>query len=468
MNLPSFLLVSLVVVAASAISYLIAASRAQRRATELAREQERLGALQQSAASERKRLEEEVRALRERLEQEQTLRVTAESERDQARRNAEAQTKFVEEAKGQLEGSYAKLSQEALRTAVEQLAQTIKPHLDGNKGEIVQSLDAKKSEIESILLPVREMLDRYSGELMKSEKTRAEAYGGLQEQIRALLEAQDRTQRETSKLASALRVPNVRGSWGENTLRNCVELSGMSEFCDFDVQMTFDGEDGRRLRPDMVVRLPNHRVIAVDSKAPIDSYLEAAGEADENRRKVLLDQHARNLRKHVDALSRKEYQASIGDTLDFTVLFLAGEQFLSSALITDPSIFEFAVEKKIFLATPTVLLPLLRAVGAGWKAEKQEESARQALTIGLELYDRFAKMIEHFAGVGGALDNAVKRYNEAIRSAETRVLPKARQLQELVDSTKEAPELEQVERQPLEPPKLLFDIRLPVGARSER
>jgi DNA recombination protein RmuC len=432
-------------------------------------EGERVRAQLASVQLERKRVDEELAKLRGRIEIEQAARVVAETEREAARKSIEAQNLFVTEVQTQLEGAYAKLSQDALKGAIEQLSQTVKPHLDGARGEIVSSLDARKVEMESLLAPLREMLDRYQGEVQKSEKNRSEAYGGLQEQIRALLEAQERTQRETNKLANALRVPNVRGSWGENSLRNCAELSGMSEFCDFDIQMTFEGEDGRRLRPDMIVRLPNKRVIAVDSKAPIDAYLEAANESDENRRKLLIEQHAKNLRKHVDQLSRKEYQSSIGDTLDFTVLFLAGEQFLSSALITDPSIFEFAVERKVFLATPTVLLPLLRAVGAGWKAERQEESARQALTVGLELYDRFVKVFEHIEGIGGALDQAVRKYNEAIRSVETRVLPKARQLGALVDSSKEEPELAQIDRQPIEAPSL-FDVQIPLVpvSREER
>jgi DNA recombination protein RmuC len=431
------------------------------------RENERIGAQLAAVQRERQRVDGEIAALRTRIEGEQVARVAAETERDAARKSIEAQNLFVTEVRAQLEGAYAKLSQDALKGAIEQLSETVKPHLDGAKGEIVSSLDARKVEMETMLAPLREMLDRYQGEVQKSEKTRSEAYGGLQEQIRALLEAQERTQRETTKLSNALRVPNVRGSWGENSLRNCAELSGMSEFCDFDIQMTFEGEDGKRLRPYIVVRLPNKRVIVVDSKAPIDAYLEASNESDEHRRKLLIEQHAKNLRKHVDLLSRKEYQSAIGDTLDFTVLFLGGEQFLSSALITDPSIFEFAVERKIFLATPTVLLPLLRAVGAGWKAERQEESARQALVVGLELYDRFTKVFEYIEGVGGALDLAVRKYNEAIRSVETRVLPKARQLGALVDSNKTEPELVQIDRQPIEAPNL-FDVRIPLETASRR
>jgi DNA recombination protein RmuC len=463
-----FILVVAAAAVAAAVAWLAQASRQARATALLAGDVQRLAAERDAVSAEKERLMRELASLRDRLESEQKSRIIADTERQNADKVLESTSKLVAELKQQMEGTYAKLSQEALKAAVDQLSQNVKPHLDGTKGEIVSSLDTKKSEIEGLLTPVREMLERYRSEVALSEKLRSEAYGGLQEQIRGLLDAQEKTQKETAKLSSALRVPNVRGSWGENTLRNCVEMAGMSEFCDFEMQQTFEAEDGKRLRPDMVVRLPNKRVIAVDSKAPIDAFLEAAGESDEARRKTLIDQHARNLRKHIDALSRKEYQASVGETLDFTVLFLAGEQFLSSALLVDPTIFEFAVERKIFLATPTVLLPLLRAVAAGWKAERQEESARQALVIGLELYDRFVKVFEHFDGVGSALENAVKKYNETIRSVQGRLLPKARQLQMFVDSTREMPPLEQLELGPVETPKVLVEqVRLPIREAAE-
>lgn len=413
-----------------------------------------------AAIEERRRLATELNAARAVVSEAEKQRVVAETERAAAEQSAVAQREFALEMKAQMEGAYAKLSQEALKGAIEQLTNTVKPHLDGNKGEIVSSLDAKKTEIEALVAPLKEMLDRYQQDLQSTEKSRSANMAGLQEQLRALLEAQEKTQREASRLSTALRVPNVRGSWGETTLRRCVELAGMNEFCkDFSVQETFEGEDGKRLRPDMVVYLPNERVIAVDSKAPIDMYMEASAETDETRRKVLLDGHAKNLRRHIDLLSRKEYQASIGASLDFTVLFLGGEQFLSAALTTDPSIFEYAVERKIFLATPTVLLPLLRAVEAGWKAEKQEENAREAMTICLELYERFVKMFDHFESVGDALNTSVKKYNEAIRSTEQRLLPKARQLQAYVSSTRPVPDVVQLELHALEAPKAITELR---------
>jgi len=398
------------------------------------------------ARAERERAEASLREMRTRLESEQQARAASEARVTEAEKKIAELKQFIDETKGQMEATYAKLSREALSSAITQLNELVKPQLDGTKSGIEKTLEGKSESIENLLKPIREMLDRYRAELQQSEQQRAEAYGGIQAQIRNLLAAHERAQLETSKLVNALRVPTVSGSWGENSLRNAVELSGMSEFCDFLVQETVETEDGRRLRPDMIIRLPNERVIAVDSKAPLDAYIEAASESDEEKKKALLTQHSRNLRRHVDLLSKKEYQASVGETLDFTVLFLGGEHFLSSALIMDPTIFEYAVQKKIYLATPTILLPLLRAVSAGWKAERAEENAQRALEVGKELYLRFVKVFEYLEPVGDSLSKAMEKYNAAVRSINTREIPHVEKLQEYAGGIKDLPQLKQIEK----------------------
>jgi DNA recombination protein RmuC len=396
------------------------------------------------ARQERIRSDQATADGRKRLEVEQRARAEAETRLAENERMLGEQRSFLDGSRKQLEDSFAVLAQQTLKTVGDSLITLNKTQLEGSKGEIVQSLDTKRAEIETMLKPLRDMLDAYRGELTKSEHVRNEVYGGLQEQIRALLTLQEAAHRETSNLVNALRVPNVRGSWGESSLKNCVELAGMSEFCDFTLQETFLAPDDSRVRPDMVVRLPNHRVIAVDSKAPIDAYIQAASEPDEPRKRALLDQHATNLRRHVDALSKKEYQLSVGDTVDFTVMFIGGEQFLSSALVTDPGIFEYAVRKKVYLASPTVLLPLLRAVAAGWKAEKTEENARRVHDAGQQLFERFVKVMEHITGVGKSLNGAVAKYNEAIRSIDSRLWPKGEELQRLTGTGKDLGALDQL------------------------
>ena len=339
-------------------------------------------------------------------------------------------------------------------------AQTGESLVQMNKTQVDGSLGTSKAEFETLLKPLRDMVEQYRGELLKSERSRVEAYGGLQEQIRALLGAQESAQREASRLANALQSPTVRGSWGESSLKRCVELAGMSEFCDFYQQETFiAGDDGRRLRPDLIVRLPNERVIAVDAKVPLTDYQAAADETDDARKRELLQQHSRTLRRHIEVLARRDYQSAVGETLDFTVMFLPGEHFLSAGLVTDPALFEYAVERKIYLASPMILLPLLRAVAAGWKAERTEENAKRMHDAGAELFNRFVKVMEYIAEVGGSIGRSVEKYNEMIRSIDTRLWPKGQELQRMSGSGKELKPLEQIEAVPLESSKLRLSMQ---------
>jgi DNA recombination protein RmuC len=328
-----------------------------------------------------------------------------------------------------------------------------------NKAQVDGSLETKRAEIETLLSPLREMLDNYRGEVHKSERARVEAYGGLQEQIRSLLTAQESAQREAARLANALQSPTVRGSWGESSLRRCVELAGMTEFCDFEAQQTFLTEEGRRLRPDLVVRLPNQRVIAIDAKVPLSDYTIAANETDDKRRAAALDLHARTVRRHVESLSRREYHASIGETLDFVVLFVPGEHFLSAALMTDPTLFDFAAQRRVYLASATVLLPLLRAVSAGWKAERTEENAKKMHDAGVELFNRFVKVMELFADLGATLAKTVEKYNGVIRSIDSRLWPKGEEMQRMAGSGKDLAAPAQIEAVPLESSKLRLSMQ---------
>jgi DNA recombination protein RmuC len=350
------------------------------------------------------------------------------------------------------EDKFVALAQRAFAQLGESLVQMNKTQVDG-------SLDTKTAGIEMLLKPLRDMIEQYRGELMKSERMRGEAYGGLQEQIRALLGAQESTQREASRLANALQSPTVRGSWGESSLKRCVELAGLTEFCDFYLQETFETEEGRRLRPDLIVRLPNERVIAVDAKVPLSDYQSAADESDDGRKRELLLQHARTMRRHIDNLARRDYQSAVGDTLDFTVMFLPGEHFLSAGLVTDPALFEYAVEKKIYLASPTVLLPLLRAVAAGWKAERTEENAKRMHEAGVELFNRFVRVMDVVQDLGGSIGKTVEKYNVMIRSIDTRLWPKGEEMQRMAASGKELAALEQIDAVPLESSKLRLTMQ---------
>jgi DNA recombination protein RmuC len=403
-----------------------------------------VGSARKAAEAQRALAERDMADMQRRLEEAQQARAIAQTRADEA---AKVLTNH-EQLRQQIEGSFAALAQRAFRDVSESLVNT-------NKTQVGGALDAKKAEFDALLTPLREMLDNYRGEVMKSEQARNASYGGLQEQIRTLLTAQELAQREASRLATALQSPTVQGSWGEMSLKRCIELAGMSEHCrDFETQQTFITEEGRRVRPDVVINLPNNRVIAVDAKAPLNEYIAACAESDEARKRLLLEAHAKNLRRHIDALSRRDYQSSVGETLDFTVMFIPGEHFLAAALATDLGLLEYAAEKRIFLASPTVLLPLLRAVHAGWKAEKTEESAKKMHDAAVDLFNRFVRVMDLFSEVGGRLAKTVEKYNEAIRSIDTRLWPKGEELQRMTGSGKDLGALEQLDATPLESSKL--------------
>jgi DNA recombination protein RmuC len=445
MTLPLVLLLLSATACGFLAGWLIVASRKASLLRSIARDLDRATAERDLAREERARADALLSELRLRIESEQQARVAAETRREEVEKKAAGQEQFVTDSRQQLEATYAQLSQTALEGAIAQLNHLVRPHLERNKGEIVTTLEAKKGEIETLVAPLREMLVKYETELKESEALRNRGYASIEQQVKALLEATEATRRETSKVATALASPKVSGTWGEQALERCVELAGMSAYCDFTTQETFSTADRNRIRPDMIIKLPHGHVIAVDSKAPTSAYLEAAAATDESRQKELLATHAKNIRRHIDQLSAKEYHQNIEGSLDLTVLFLGGEQFLYSALVADPALFEYGAEKKIFIATPTVLVPLLRVVSAAWRAEQTEENALRVVEIGNELYERFLKVFRDIEGVGRALETASGRYNEAVRSIDTRLVPKVRELQARAGNTKELPEFERVE-----------------------
>jgi DNA recombination protein RmuC len=412
----------------------------------------RKGAEAQRALAERDLAREErtksdaARAqMQHRLEEAQQARAAAEARVSETQRQLENHK--------QVEETFAALAQRAFKSVSESLVQTSKVQIDG-------SLNTKTAEIDALLTPVRDMLDTYRGELLKSEQTRNAVYGGLQEQIRALMTAQESTSREASRLATALQSPTVQGSWGEMSLKRCIELAGMSEYCrDFETQQTFMNDEGRRLRPDLIVHLPQERVIAIDVKAPLADYIAACNDPDEARKAAHLAQFAKTLRRHIDSLVKRDYQSSVGETLDFTVMFIPGEHFLAAGLSADPGLMDYAAEKKIFLATPTILVPLLRAVAASWKAEKTEENAKRMHDAAVELFTRFVTVMEYLTAVGDQLRKSVDSYNKVIRSIDTRLWPKGEELQRLSGSGKKLGDLEQLEAVPLESSKLRLTMQ---------
>lgn len=399
----------------------------------------RLAAAQLDGARERSGLHAELAAAQATLERERA----AAAERQEA----------WDETRRQLSGEFAELSAKALERNNAQFLELADARLKETQQVATGDLEQRKQAIEQLLSPLRDQLGKYEEGLRILELERQKAYTGLSEQVRHLTESQDRLQAETRNLVTALRAPATRGRWGEMQLRRVVEMAGMVEHCDFDEQVTATTEEGR-LRPDMVVRLPGARCVVVDAKVPFQAFVDAIESTDEHDRQAHLVSHARQLRAHVDALSKKEYWQQFDRSPEFVVAFVPGDPLLAAAFEHDPTLLEHAMASHVVLATPTNLIALLRTVAASWQQEAVAENAQKVQHIGRDLYKRLCAFGDHLAKAGRGLAGAVDAYNKAVGSLERSVLPQARRFQELGVvgvSEKELVELEQVDSAPRRP-----------------
>jgi DNA recombination protein RmuC len=307
--------------------------------------------------------------------------------------------------------------------------------------------------LDALLAPASDAMQRVEEHLHEVERDRAAAYAGLREQVSALHLTSADLNRHTRALAGALSAPQMRGRWGEMQLQRVVELAGMVEHCDFDLQVGARSTDPEAagVRPDMIIRLSGGRQIPVDAKVPFASYLEAAQCPDERRRSALLAAHARALRAHVDALAGKAYWRHFQPAPEFVVLFVPGDPLLDAALSVDTGLTDYAFARNVVIATPSTLIALLRTVAHVWRQERLSATATQVYELGRDLHRRLATLSGHLAAVGTGLDRAVRSYNSTVRSLETRVLVSARRMADLGVSGEDLPSPGQVETAPLVP-----------------
>lgn len=278
---------------------------------------------------------------------------------------------------------------------------------------------------QSLRVSLKEMEEK----LQKLEVARESSHAALREQIKSLAVSELQLQKEASRLSSALRSPGVRGRWGEMQLRRVVELAGMSDYCDFTEQGSVEAE-GKKMRPDMAVHLPNGRVVVIDAKTPLSGYLESTEATDDAVRAAKMKEHAAQVRAQIVRLSAKSYWDQFSDAPEFVVLFLPGEAFFSAALTEEPELLEYGADRKVILATPTTLIALLKAVAFGWRQQRAAERAEEIRELGSELFERLRTMAGELSALGGQLERAVQTYNRAVGAWETRVMPSAKRMNE--------------------------------------
>ncbi|MEW6481419.1 MAG: DNA recombination protein RmuC [bacterium] len=391
--------------------------------------------------SERDKLNEELVA-------ERQARVEAITRLEESQKRFEEEKDLIEAMKKEMADTFNALSSAALKSSSEDFLKLASLHLEKIIADTKGRLGEHQAAIDGLIKPLQDALKRSEEQINNIEAKRRQDYGGLQEQIKLLGLTHQQLQKETSNLVTALRKPQVSGSWGQLSLRRTAELAGMTAYCDFYEQVLVSTERGH-LRPDMVVKLPNGREIVVDAKAPVDVYLNAISASQEEERKKGIAQYVNQVRMHINNLSSKSYWEQFPNSPEMVVMYLPGESFFSAAVEYDHKLIEESSIKKVILATPTTSIALLKAIACGWQEKEMAKNAERISMLGKELYERISTLAKHFDDMGSAIKRAMDAYNKVIGSMEAKVLPSVRKFRELgVKVAGEIPPFEEIDHLP--------------------
>ena len=345
-----------------------------------------------------------------------TVKAEVEAERDAA--------KLINANASEMSDRFKSLAAESLKSNSESFLTLARENLGAFQQLAKTDLDKKKNSFEQLVKPVQESLKEVGQTLQTIEKARIGDQSSLKSQVENL-------SKQTGELANALRRPAIRGRWGEMQLRRVVEIAGMTEYCDFAEQVTVQGPEDKRLRPDMTIKLAGGKQIVVDAKTPMDAYLNSIETDDEELREKALGDHLEQMRAHVTNLSSKQYWDQFESSPELAVMFVPADSLFMAALDKDPNLVEWAAERHVFIASPITLITVLKAVAIGWTEESLAENAREIAELGKELHKRVGRFIDHFANVGTRLGSAVRAFNEATGSLERGLLPQARRFTDL-------------------------------------
>jgi DNA recombination protein RmuC len=393
---------------------------------------------------------EQVDALKAELDRERAEKTQALSDLARERATAEERARAMAEKEAALIALQSEVEKSFESLASRALGQSEQRFLTLANETFEKHRTAAAGNVKEVVAPVQEQFAKLSETIAALDKARTEDKSALTEQMRAIGETLQQTQSMTGKLANALRAaPKARGRWGEETLKNVLELSGLTARIDFFPEETHSGEE-KKLRPDVLVRLPGGRCIVIDSKVALSGYLDAMEATDDAARETHLRKHAGELRQHASQLGQKEYWRHVPDTADFVVMFVPGENFIAAAFERDPELYERSLRDRVIIVGPSSLLALARSIAYGWRQEEVAKNAETIAALGRELYARLAKLSALVGDVGGALDKSVKKYNELVASFDTRVMVTARKFKDLGadEGGADIPEIAAVESAP--------------------